>query len=337
MTVTITPDPDFPLGGYAIATFKGAQAPQGPVMLKISRLEDGYYLGSSNWASNQAELGPFEVVAQDAGVGLRLGPEVVDLVEPFQRIRIEASALGVSSELSWPETIRKAAGSSRGGSIHRRRGRKPAAASSTPSAPLPQTPPEARPPETPKPVPAVAPTPPPEEGAKQDPPRQSFRWVALLLVVLIVAAGAGAWFYMNIMNAPETVVVDESLNTEPQQPVTEVPCGLDGIDQAGAAQLYERAQACSRQDIGVEERMISRAALLGHGPALLQQAKWFDPTFADEDSPYETRNAVSATRLYKKALDAGEEDARPLLDAVCEMLRASNDPVMQITAKSNCE
>lgn len=360
MSITITPDPGFPLGGYAIATFQGGPVSQGAVTLKVSRLEDGYYLGASSWTSNPVDLGPFEVVGQDNGVALRLGPEVVDFIEPFQRLRIEAPALGMSSELSWPETVRKSASGSRSGSIHRRRTRKAAPGSTVPAA-TPQ--PEASPPETPQPDASPAETPKPEpadvEGTARTPtkkgdgqtPQRNLRWVALLLVGLVAAAGAGAWFYVNGMeedSGPDQIVEQEGSGSELQptpeptpEPasatLTDSSCSMEEIGQFEAAQLYERAQACGAEDIGVEEQMISRAALQDYGPALLQQAKWFDPVFAEEESPYETRSAVSATRLYKKALDAGEESARSLLEAVCETLRASNDPVIQHTVKSNCQ
>lgn len=359
MTITVKPDPAHALGGYALATFKGASGAAGAaagskVTLRITRPEDGHFLGAGNWSSKPAELGPFEVKAEADGVSLQLGPEVVNLIEPFQRIRIEAPELGQSAELSWPESIRKAPGGSRGGAIHRRRGiGKPAP---KPAETPPPEPPaeEAKERAPPKPTPeaedlAAVDQGPRDDRAKdgKDEAKRSPLGLALVIVALVAALGVGAWYYLSESETttvatpdpepePDTGSDSGSAETPSPEPAVGSLCNLDQVGGAEAARLVEMAEACGADQITLKEQIIDLAALKDYGPALLQQACWFDPACTDEPSPYESRNAASAARLYKKALDAGEEAARAPLEAVCALLKDSSDPVAALTAKNHC-
>ena len=91
-------------GGHAVIRVAGiASSPDNPPYA-IRRLGyDKNNLGYDGWQGPDAWLQPMATVVHNAGVDLRVGPEVVDVIDVGTPIEIEIPSLGVRSTLHWPD------------------------------------------------------------------------------------------------------------------------------------------------------------------------------------------------------------------------------------------
>lgn len=105
MSIRIIRDPANPMGGHALLILQGAPAAVPETTLRIQRLEDDQILGTSGWAPIENRLGPFVLAPHDDGMAVSLGPDIVGVMEPFQRLQIDAVEAQVTGVVQWPENI----------------------------------------------------------------------------------------------------------------------------------------------------------------------------------------------------------------------------------------
>ncbi|WP_282605704.1 hypothetical protein [Pelagibius sp. Alg239-R121] len=106
MSIRILRDPNNPLGGHALLVVPHPGS--GAVVetrLRFLRLEDRMFLGNHGWVANEEVLGPFALVPQGDDLAVALGPDVVNAMEPFQQLTIDALDLKLSASLGWPDDI----------------------------------------------------------------------------------------------------------------------------------------------------------------------------------------------------------------------------------------
>ena len=106
MSIRILRDPNNPLGGHAllIVPNPGSGAPP-ETRLRFLREEDRMFLGNQGWAASEEVLGPFALVPQGDELAVALGPDIVNAMEPFQKLTIDALDLKESGSLGWPDDI----------------------------------------------------------------------------------------------------------------------------------------------------------------------------------------------------------------------------------------
>ncbi|MEL6980062.1 MAG: hypothetical protein AAGM38_15455 [Pseudomonadota bacterium] len=338
-------------------TLRGAHQGQ-ETTLRIMRLEDDQYLADAGWRTAVATIGPLPAAATaDGAVIVRLGPPYTTHLEPFQRIRVEAPGLGVSAEVSWPEDVGKALGAAAAGDIfHQPRPSEltgphepfepvtPAQPPEPPQPPEPVDPPQLAEPPKPEDPPKPADPPEPPHGADEEPGEEDEvdkeppkdRRLLWGLAALAAAAALAVAVILADREQPQPVPPPEPLPTP--QPLQPPRTCEDGTLGAAAEELFEQAMAC--QSIGDKARMISLidvAARAGYGPAHLQKGRFRDATQGTlEDSPFEQQLDHLAAASYREALDLGVEEARPLLEAVCERLTGDQSSRARGALRRHC-
>lgn len=86
--------------------------------------------------------------------------------------------------------------------------------------------------------------------------------------------------------------------------------------------LVRIAEVCEREGKGeLRFTAIEQCALREQGPCLMTMARWYDPQFRAEPTPFPRRDGTLAAQYYRRARNQGVEDARARLDALCGSLR----------------
>jgi len=86
--------------------------------------------------------------------------------------------------------------------------------------------------------------------------------------------------------------------------------------------LVRIAAVCEREGKGeLRFTAIEQCALREQGPCLMTMARWYDPQFQAEPTPFPRRDGVLASQYYRRARNQGVEAARARLDALCGALR----------------
>jgi hypothetical protein len=340
MSISVRPDPDHPLGGYALLEIDES-LPQGPVSVSILDLAEDRYLGPKGWQQAPVALGPFEARDEGGKVVVPVGPGIVDNIDEYATLKLTVG--GVSGQLSWPDTIRTSPDRVGLGGLGMLAGSAPA---------------KAAPPPPPPPEPPVTPDPPPEKPVDTGPetidpvPEQpkSLLVPILLGLVLLAAIAGGAWYYLTQMQEEPPVEIVEEPEPEPEPsveepepapPVQQAGCDAEGLAAAAALEpgpAFEAIAGCGA-DSDADRRLaiIERAAEAGVPAAIAMIGRWYDPAQADEvGSGFATRDAGQAARYYSEALEAGYEAAQPLLDAACAALDPSANPLHEIAQEDYC-
>lgn len=344
MSISVKPDPDHPLGGHALLVVS-ARVPQGPVSVSVTDLFEDRHLGPKGWQQAPVALGPY--AAQDEGGALvvPVGPEIVDQIPEFAALRITVA--GVSTELSWPDTVRMSPSQMAGGGIDdlaRKQAEKPRA--ETPKV------------ETSKAETVVEPQkpvqPPIIDGEeKVDPDKPPNRLPMILAALLLLAAlAAGAWWYLGREPAatPEPVPVPAPTPPDPPpaviSPAPTPPVAAAGCDAAGLAaaaakpapEAFAAVAACGADgDAEARFRIIERAADAGVAEAIAMIGRWYDPAEAAAvGSSFTRRDPAQAARYYKDAADRGHAPAAELLARACAALRPDQDPTHEIAREQYC-
>jgi outer membrane biosynthesis protein TonB len=341
MSITVKPDPDHPLGGHALLVVN-ARVPQGPVSVSVTDLFEDRHLGPKGWQQAPVALGPY--AAQDEGGTLvvPVGPEIVDQIPEFAALRITVA--GVSTELSWPDSVRMSPSHMAGGGIDdlaRKQAEKP-------KARAPKT-------EEPKTETVAEPQKPPiiEGEEKVDPPKPPNRLPMILAALLLLAAlAAGAWWYLGREPAPAPapepapVPAPDPAPQPPSPPVISPAPVAAGCDPAGLtaaaakppAEAFAAVAACGAQgDPETRFRIIERAADAGVAEALAMIGRWYDPAEAAAvGSSFTRRDPAQAARYYRDAADRGHAPAAALLARACAALRPDQDPTHEIAREQYC-
>lgn len=339
MSITVRPDPAYPLGGHAHLVIEGAAA-DGPVSVSIMDPYDDRHLGPKGWQSAPVALGPYPAQTDGGALVVSVGPEVVDNVETFATLTVTAA--GRSATLSWPDTVRTSPALAGGGGI----GARTEKAQPAKPSPLKQ---EIATEKTPvvEPKKTVA----EESMLKVDPivttddkdDGKSRLPLLLAGLVALAALGVGAWWWLT--QQPATAPV-EVVATPPAPVVAPPPVaqGCAGPDLIAAAALppaegFAVVAACGAQgDAEQRFRVIDAAAQAGVAEAIAMIGRWWDPAEAAAvGSNFTSRDPGQAARYYREAVTAGHAPAEALLRAACAALNPDVDPTHEIARLDYCQ
>lgn len=222
-----------------------------------------------------------------------------------------------------------------------------------PPKPPPPPPPEPEPPPQPIPPPEPEPEPihvqPPEPEPTPPPPRPdagSRRWLPLALGLLALMLIIGGTWQLGLLPWPvsdEEPAADGEIGPapEPQPPESEpqprpqpepepepqpepardwraelLEAASNG---APAEELFELGQgAAAAGELETALLAYEEAMRQGHGPALMAIGRWYDPaSYSAESSPFSQPNPEQAASYYRRAGEAGVEEADEALRALC--------------------
>lgn len=364
----IEPNPRHPLGGHALIILEAVSAGQDSEVT-ILREADGHYLGQHGWQAGATSLRPDAVRVDGGNTILEVGPNFVDQIETYTRIRIELPSSGTRASATWPDDIVPSPGQAKAGAIHSLRREE-----ASPAAPKPRPEPPSEPEEEPADQDADLPVEPPVERDERDDGTdnkggRTWLWVAIAAIALAAALGFFLWPKGLDEEADEPTVAEtdempapapapsEQPAPEPAPAPTPVPAPIpepplettaacsqerlrDAIkleDAEAIAALTKLFESCGPEDSpDVRFAAVEQAASRGHGPSLFQLGRWYDPAFSElEDSPLPPLPA-SAVRYYKQAADLGADGAAEALQQICALLTSSADGTEKSAGEVYC-
>lgn len=370
MVLKLVRDPSNRHGGWALIRLPGSASGQTHVV--ISREEGEFTLGAHGWQGGVHQFGPYTVEHDEKSPFVRIGPEIVDHMEEYLMVKVELGELDLSEDLSWPDQIRPSPAASDGGGV----GIDPVrpVEAESPTRPVRREPPE--PLTDPAENEAVQapdaqteilplrhsveePPEPAETQAGEDPKKKSNLWL-LLLLLLLVAVVVPVGYFM-LFHEDEPVVVQEQRNSEiagdgsdeqvepvrdpDNEQLSDLParCDEESISAFLSApardseDLHRVALLCA--DAGNTDLRLRLLGLLidrEDPAALLQWAKWYDPSRAVQGDPF-TPDASTAATFYKRAAAAGSEEAANALTEFCAGLETSTNPLGDIYRSMHCQ
>lgn len=312
MSISVRPDPDHPLGGYALLTVHGPVTP-GPVMVGVTDLYEDRHLGPMGWQPAPVTMGPYAARDEDGALVVPVGPEIVDRIEAFTMLRLTVA--GVSADLSWPDAVRTSPSRAGLGGLGVL-----SATDAAPASPREESAPTREPPPPPPPSP---------------PPRTRSRLPMLIgLAALMVVLAGSAWWYLTQYGS------ERSEATIPPTPLA-VGCDAAGLTEARAlspAEGFARVRACGAEgDPELRFQVIEAAADSGLAEAIAMIGRWYDPSQAEAvGSGFTSRDFAQAARYYKEAALGGYAPASELLAAACAALDPTTDPTHEIAGDLYC-
>lgn len=238
MSITVRKDPTRRLGGWALIGFQGQAS---AVSMIVERDGGTLFLGPHGWQSAPHQSAPYKVETGPGGAFIRVGPEIVNHLEPYIPVTIKLPEAGIEETLSWPDEVIPSPDAFEGGGVqgnenlmpqapHLRNDRAPEPVPTDPVPPSPPKPPIGTsdtergpvvppPPETP---------PPPQSQPRGGSP---WPWFALVLLLFIGAGAAGYLYWEEITGfIDESVIVEadtpdneDPIAPPPEDPVTEEP------------------------------------------------------------------------------------------------------------------
>ena len=320
MSLSVHPDPQHPAGGFAFLELHGGALPDAPVPVAVQEAFGGRWLapqgdagqGGPVWQGTRHDFGPYEVHRHDGADWVRIGPEIVDRIEEYTRLRIAVGAQ--AADVTWPDDVPPRAGAAVSGAIR-----------TVLPAPRPAAaPPSPAPPEIAGTVERDAPGEPAEadEPLPRSAPR-SRAWLAAGLVLALLLAGLGAWvFFPRDDPAPPRSEVGAAVPDRCTWPALSALSG-------GFGTVEQAIRDCGA-DVSPDTalRLIETAAARGDSRALLLFGTLYDGTELDariekltgltfEDEP------ARAAEYYARALAAGSKPAKDRLSAICARLAGS--------------
>lgn len=352
--ITLRADPGHPHGGYAELGLPADRIEADTVELAVFDRYSERYLGGDGWQATREAFGPYEVVRDGATARVVIGPEVVNQIEEYANLRLECG--GLTQDVAWPDDIVPAPGAARIGGILsaraasgggdaglavRLQGPVPDDAATDPAPPEPD-------PEPPQ-EPQEATDPEPDAEAGQDTVGQDASrrpgglW--LWLLALVLAGLGGAWWYLQERPLdPPVTVAEPDPEVRADAAPEAAPCALATI----AAQDGFAAQLASLRGCGADASadtaltVLERAAGGGDAGALLLFGEIYDSEAGDPlieetiglslpDSP------ATAAEYYGRAVEAGSDEARARLEALCSRLGGMSDTLARSAFADHCE
>jgi hypothetical protein len=307
----VEPDPQQPYG-HALVRVPGAAAAAADPRFLIRR--EGYekgVLGPGGWQVGEAHLSPLSADVEGDDLVIRLGPQVVDQLEPGT-VLLMMPAAGFDGFAVWPDIAPSYTGSA---------SRLP----ETPARPEQKNETQLRPERIveprlePEPKPEPGPEPEPEPGPVPRPRRWPL--FAILALFLFAGGGYGAWRLIPPPPNPCSTVpggrVPEGC-TPPARAECETgtPAQILGCNPAPQrlAELGQKLMEAGRADDA--ELLWETGADRGSGAAALRLAGLYDPNSFRPGGPVQRPAARLAAKYYKQAAEAGEAgvaDAREAL------------------------
>lgn len=353
----IRQDPSVPAGGHALLFLQGAgRAPSGTALVIRRRQPPEAYLTASGWQQTPGEIAAESLERGEDGTPVfRLGPAVVDRIDPHAKVEIQIPSLGLGQLVVWPVLHQSSLGTLptgayvAGGTAPRLRppgGIKPPEPRLRPPAPPEEPPPvEAATPAAPEPE-----APPPTLSAPErdpvvaPPPRRRRAWPWILLGLLVmVAAGLGLWQYRD--RGPEKLLCEWGLLdcvTDPcpaiagQSVRQRADCYLANLE---AVEAFARAEALGESDRDLAWALFDALGGRGYAPALLELGLCYDPLLPEGCSlkPRLASNARQALEHYRRAAEAGAAEAAAPQAALCSWLAGQSDLQSQAARQSYCQ
>ena len=329
-------------GGYALIHVSAPMA-EGDRDLAFERPgSDKPYLGPNGWQTQAVTLQADAVLAGPTQTTLKIGPDIVDQIDEDWRILIRLPGIDFESTLFWPAITRS-------GRTQRTTALAPGEQTTlsqkhTPLKRAPAAAPDPAPEPAPEPIPVTS-----VHAGAASPPRPGHARVlagALLALVLLLCAGGAFWWFQtrpageasgspaNIVAAPPDSApaanVETAERTAPARPAQVSPAErkaeLQRLAQSGSpGDLY----AFGRQSLQAGDRetgylAVDIAQQRGHGEAMMQVGRWYDPRHHGADRMFSRPNSEQAARYYKRAYETGLSAGGDELRGLCSAL--SRDP-----------
>jgi hypothetical protein len=310
----VEPDPQQPYG-HALVRLPGAASAAADPRFLIRR--EGYekgVLGPGGWQVGEAHLSPLSADADGEDLVIRLGPQVVDLLEPGT-VLLTVPAARFDGIAVWPDIAPSYTGST---SRLREPPLKPEPKNDTRLEPERMV--EPRPQPEPKPGPEPEPKP---EPSPLPPHRRWPLYGAVLALLLIVAGGYGVWrligpFPLDCTSMPGGRVPEGCPGPVVPRPgpgpsaraecETGTPAQIIGchLTPQRLAELGQKLMDSGRANDA--ELLWETGADQGSGAAALRLAKLYDPNSFRPGGPVPRPDPRLAAKYYKQAVDAGEAD-----------------------------
>ncbi|PWR18507.1 hypothetical protein DKG74_19000 [Zavarzinia aquatilis] len=161
------------------------------------------------------------------------------------------------------------------------------------------------------------------------PPKPSSRGWLIGLAALVVIAGVGIAAYLFYTKpSPAPAPAPGPVAGVPATPTpTATPAGEPGVQDivraAGTPQeIYDWAQKFkAKGDVQGMLLLLENAAERGHGGAMLDIARLYDPASFVAGKPFSKANPGQAAKFYRKAEAAGVAEAKPALEALKAVLQ----------------
>ena len=357
MTIDIRPDPRHRHGGHAIIKLARTTAKQTSIVLR--KPEDSNYLGPDGWQGSEHRFGPYEIVSGPKQQYLRLGPEIVNHMEPFLALEISLPEIGIKERTTWPENVLPAPDIHEGGGVGTGRPDEEPKPEPKPEPPPEPEPPAPEPPAPPPPEPEPAELPvEPEAGTADVSWLRRNHGLMIAFPLLLVILGTALWYwYPDIIEFIENdeVVTEPEPEPEPEPDPEPEPeprraeCDTATIESAlrsgttSAEELSSLRDLCqARGDLRLEFDLCERLMPGGDANCLMRYGEWYDPevdapsAFEENDPAFE-RDLGTAAGYYKRAVAAGAPGAVENLDRVCTALSARPGLVAQMAVGTYCE
>jgi hypothetical protein len=295
--------------GHAVVRLPGAAAAATDPRFLIRR--EGYekgVLGPGGWQVGEAHLSPLSADADGEDLVIRLGPQVVDLLEPGT-VLLTVPAAGFDGFAVWPDIAPSYTGST---SRLRESPSQPERKKEAQLAPERIVEPRPEPP--PKPVPEPEPKPAPSPV----PPRRYWPLYAALVLLLLAGGGYGVWHLIipPCTSAPGARVPDgcpgpvgpgpgsaSRAECETGTPAQIIACNPT---PQRLAELGQRLMDAGR--VNDAELLCEAGADHGSGAAALRLAKLYDPNSFRPGGPVPRPDPRLAAKYYRQAADAGVTD-----------------------------
>jgi hypothetical protein len=345
-------DPAVPGGGHALLYLQGAAKAPADARLVIRRLAPEAWLGPAGWQPTRAEIAAEGPERGEGSLFLKLGPAVVDRIQPWTKVEVTLPSLGESQLLVWPALEQSPGGGAHGGLVVG--GRRPSPQREPRIVPAPEPPPLPEP--EPPPLPAPAPAPflaadPPRHPPRK--PRKPRAWPWVLLALLPVAGGLAVWQWQT--GEPERIlcelgvpemgiltcappVVDSCPATLPLDQRSD--CYLKALD---ADALFALAEQLGMSGLPGERdlawTLFAALGERGYAVATFELGLCYDPLLPQGCSlqPRLTANARQALEHYSRADAAGAAEARTRIGALCGWLVGQTDIAAQAAKQEFCK
>ena len=325
-------------GGYAIIILP-CPLHEPAVTFTIERVgSDKPYLGHNGWQTQIETLSSSHIISSTETTEVHIGPDIVDHIDEDWRIQLRFPSLNLSETIFWPSIVHSGL-SQRATAL--------AAADTThltkasPRRPLkaPQT-------ESIQAVVADVQSPPdliniqPVQASERS--RTPLLFGALGIAALLMAIAVGVYLSLRTKNEtiaqsppqPQVGAAEVSNTAQVPPPQNSAPGSTQRNRRADLQNLVNSAAPreifiFGKEALGAGDRDVGYLAVdiaqqRGHGEAILQVGRWYDPRYFEAEKMFSRPNIEQAARYYKRALSAGLSEGGDELRGLCSVL--SRDP-----------
>jgi hypothetical protein len=307
-----------PEPGHAILRVSELDAAPEGLALSIQRQQGpDIHLADDGWRRTEAWLIPAQVGRKGDVLEFHLGPEICDRLAGIAtiRLRVKEPDIGVvgTTVVAWPTMLTSGAAGSSGtydDTVRLRRMQQPAPAAEPEPAPESLPPPFEPPPAKP-----------PELRAARDPvpapPRSGIPSWAIVLILLLIAGGAGYGYYNYFKLHPQDVVATAPPPTTPTPAAAEPPkksvrdtiADYLATKPTPEAVLAKGREALKAGDMPAAFLLFRGAAESGNPAAQLELGTFYDPLTQPARGGFAPEGARAAD-WYERAALAGVAEAQ---------------------------